>query len=139
MVEITISFRYQLAKAFLEFFILHLKSYHLDEGIDWVVYCYQNGREHGFEICNFEGTDDGYAKRSVTFSENRNSDHLVVYPNSWASQGIDDWAYGHAKYFEKDQWFAACEYCYEVMVGKILHRPYSSAQADKEATEKEEP
>ena len=79
---------------------------------------YQNGREHGFIIGNFP-TANGKESTSrwVAFSENRNSDHIVVYPSPtdrWGCppmQGMDDKAWENRVFFGPGEAEKAAKFC----------------------------
>lgn len=76
-----------------------------------IVDLYLNGRESGYAVCLYVPGSEGTP--CVAFSENRNSDDLVVYPwntrhlygsaypasRHTGSHGLSDHAYGHRQYF----------------------------------------
>ena len=84
---------------------------------------YQNGREQGFIITNFPSD---YSAKSlpkwVAFSENRDSDHIVVYTsrsNTWTCppmQGMTDEAWKNRILFQYDETEKAAKYCVEFLV-----------------------
>lgn len=60
-----------------------------------IIVDYQNCREEGYTL-----KVDGF-ENTVTFSENRNSDHIVVYVNFFTKEGgMREESYKAAKYFE---------------------------------------
>jgi len=91
---------------------------HLDEELEFTVYCYQNGREHGFEVKNYNNRSKGWEPATVTFAENRNSDALVIYPGNQEMSAIDDEAYANAKYFHFSEWEKAYQYCSQILLTK---------------------
>lgn len=81
---------------------------------------FQNGREHGFSILNFNAN----AKKQVSFSENRNSDEIVVYYGT-AYETFDinnlpmtdeDWK--RKKYFEPEEYEEAAEFILEKLMSE---------------------
>jgi len=71
---------------------------------------YQNCREQGFIIVNFKKGNTPW----VGFSENRNSDDIVVYPSVKSyipTQGMTDDAWKNAKYFQYDEVNKAAKFC----------------------------
>jgi hypothetical protein len=71
---------------------------------------YVNGREHGFTVSRFKGVEHF---RAASFSENRNSDQIVVYFanefNDFNMQGNapTDEVWKRAKYFGCDDYVKA--------------------------------
>jgi hypothetical protein len=64
---------------------------------------YQNGREQGFQIY--------FKNSSVTITECRGSDGIVVYKDNHASQGLSEDSYKNAKYFGPGQFNETVEFC----------------------------
>ena len=108
-----IYYKYEKAEILRNMIIEKLRSY-CDAGKNLVISIstYQNGRETGFEIQVSDIIKDEYYSKKVTFSENRNTDQIVVYLNNDGCQGLDDKAYSTAKYFRYDNYGEATEYCY---------------------------
>lgn len=71
---------------------------------------YQNGREHGFTVINYPNY--------VTFSQNRNSNDIVVYIGNTANQGLSD-NITDRKYFDYNQPYQAAEYCLEQLLKPV--------------------
>lgn len=65
---------------------------------DVVVDCYQNGREQGYQLVLFK--TNSFTLTSITFSENRNSDKIVVYVGEREKKGISEDAYNKRRFFE---------------------------------------
>lgn len=79
----------------------------LDSGTVYYTEPYQNGREHGWAI-------QGYNVK-VAFSENRNSDSIVIYsgaPNEFDMAGNvpHETVYSRRVYFDYNQHFEAAEH-----------------------------
>jgi hypothetical protein len=70
---------------------------------------YQNGRELGFTVVVHHPDDS--PSRSVSFSEERCSDHIVVYRENGACSGLDEAAYRSGRYFMPDDISGAAAYC----------------------------
>lgn len=67
---------------------------------------YQNGREQGVSLTLC------YAKTaSVTISESRNTDMIVVYKDNNTNQGLSEESYKTAKCFEPNDIDGVIEYC----------------------------
>jgi hypothetical protein len=77
--------------------------------------CYQNGREQGFTI---------YVKvkaekyKTVTLTECRNSDSIIVYLENDAIQGLSEEAYENAKFFNPGEYSKVVEFCVNYLLGK---------------------
>lgn len=68
---------------------------------------YQNGREHGYKLHGYISAHSIY----IAFSENRNSDEIVVYHgNTGALAGLSDEMYKNAMYFKPDDEKGAAKY-----------------------------
>jgi hypothetical protein len=80
-------------------------NYDLD--LVWVE-AYQNGREQGYSIAAYN--KKGLNPLKISFSENRNSDAIVVYAGEHSNQGLSHDAYGHAQYFRYGEYQKAAEY-----------------------------
>lgn len=72
---------------------------------------YYNGREVGHALTYF-AHDKSKSLSAICYSENRNSDNIVVYLNSDYTNlpSISDEAYTHKKYFEPGDISGAAEY-----------------------------
>lgn len=81
---------------------------------------YQNWREQGFIISNLKRNVNGEYPW-VGFSENRNSDDIVVYPSQKRdfvpNQGMSDAAWKNAKYFRYDAYDEAANFCIKHLLG----------------------
>jgi predicted RNA-binding protein with PUA-like domain len=87
----------------------------MPQNISGTVLCYQNGREHGFQITYFNShnvptllTKGG--PLAYYICENRNSDNIVVAKGSSAMQSISDDAYANRKYFDPGNYEEAAEW-----------------------------
>ena len=100
----------KLSRAFA---LLELLTWRLeDDETTYYVDCYQNCREQGFTVTNLEVLDE---RKSVTFSENRNSDSIVVYKDNCEFQGISEESYNTAKYFPYNEHDKAVDYMVEYL------------------------
>jgi hypothetical protein len=80
---------------------------------DATIEAYQNGREHGFTVTAYFFPDEGgLSRRAVTFAEYRNSDQIVVYPDNFTFQGLDEKPYQDAEYFRFDAHYEAAHACF---------------------------
>jgi hypothetical protein len=66
---------------------------------------YENGREHGFHVYRTPYTD-----RSVSFSENRNSDAIVVYYGEGYQFNMQGNGPSDQMYRERSKYFGGSEY-----------------------------
>ncbi len=86
--------------------------------------CYKNGREDGFCAQMFHsanlGEIDFNRMNKVFFSENRNSDEIVVYIDSPSALGdsISDEAYAGKKFFDPYDYVGAASYIYTNLIAK---------------------
>lgn len=73
---------------------------------------YQNGREQGLAINSFiPDVQEGTGHRYASFSENRNSNDIVVYTSKInPMQSITEEMYKSAKYFSSNEIQKAAEY-----------------------------
>lgn len=78
----------------------------------YYVECYQNCREQGFTVSNL---GIGSKRKAVTFSENRNSDAIVVYKDNFAFSSISEESYKTAKYFSYNEHDRAVDYMVEYL------------------------
>lgn len=84
---------------------------------------YVNGREIGFSIKNLRNTPPPHARLrqiQAVFSENRNSDQIVVYTGdtiAFSMQGNVpcEETYENARYFAADAYLEAATYVYEYL------------------------
>lgn len=60
---------------------------------------YKNGRENGYTLTSWK---EETGPLEVTFSENRNSDHIVVYVGQTVNDAITDKVYESKKLFMPD-------------------------------------
>jgi len=88
---------------------------------DWWIDLYMNGRELGYHIKGWVSCvgDNNSMRFMCSFSENRNSDHIVVYCELGESSVFNEWgitnqpsekAYQEAKYFPPDHESQAAAY-----------------------------
>ena len=93
----------KLARKALPLIIKHLKQNKtIIRLTDYVcVKMYQNGRESGY-LLQISPEDYDRSDVRIWFSENRNSDHLVVYvtDENTFSDGLTDEAYNYRKYYD---------------------------------------
>lgn len=73
-----------------------------------IVEPYLNGRENGFAV--------SFRDEKVVFSENRNSDNIVVYTGksyefSMQGNGLTEEIYRNSKFFNYDRYLEAAEFC----------------------------
>lgn len=75
---------------------------------------YQNCREQGFLLVNYSMSPDCLTKW-VAFSENRNSDSIVVYPSQEKDcvpfQGTSDESWNHREFFGPEEINKAADFC----------------------------
>ena len=89
------------ADAILSFF----EYKYQDFDIPIVIECYQNGREQGYQLCNYE------KHKYVLFAENRNSDDIVIYSACRNQmQSIDEETWSTKKGFSYDKYSDAIKY-----------------------------
>ena len=81
--------------------------------IEGSIEAYQNGREQGYSIVIY---NTGFFNKMIAFSENRNSDDIVVYVGEYSFQSISDKAYNNAKYFKWDDIIGAANYIVEQII-----------------------
>lgn len=81
-----------------------------------VLESYQNGREQGYSIVV---TLPGSRLVQISFSENRNSDDIVVYIGDYTTQGISENAYWGRRYFLAGCYDEAAGYIVEYMLGRV--------------------
>jgi len=79
---------------------------------------YQNCREQGHAI-SFYVAKEGFKPLWIAWSENRNSDDIVVYHTDAGDpmQGLSDAAYKNARYFRYDAEQEAATYIVKLMTG----------------------
>lgn len=78
---------------------------------DCYVYMYSNGREQGYALTNDKN-------RCVCFSENRNSDQIVVYPGTgYHSDKLSEEQYKNRVYFDHDDYARAAKFIVKFMKG----------------------
>lgn len=82
---------------------------------------FENCREQGYRICNYDYNKNDV--RTIAFSENRNSDSIVVYH----SKNHEEYAFGYSddfwssrKFFDYNNFEGAVDYIFELMgISKI--------------------
>jgi hypothetical protein len=106
-------YKYDGAKRVLDFIIKKLRGLSIPSSsrMEIVVSCYQNGRENGFSVKFYPNAESLSSNRSVTFSENRNSDQIVVYLDDNSNQGLSDKGYESRKFFPWNGFEKAADYC----------------------------
>lgn len=87
--------------------ILWKLSHEDDEEKYVLVDCYQNGRELGYTIT----VAGNVISKSVTISECRNSDSIMVYKDNVAMQGLSEPSYQEANCFGADDFSKVVEFC----------------------------
>ena len=88
--------------------VLAYVEFMMDYDEDYVLEPYQNGREHGYLLRSYESW------RCVAFSENRNSDDIVLYYGDthdfqMAGNVPSESAYSKAKYISYEKAIVAAE------------------------------
>jgi hypothetical protein len=85
-----------------------------NENLTVYVEAFSNGREQGYSLTTF--------KRRVSFSENRNSDAIVVYFGKHCEFGADNMPSGNiwevAKYFRYNQHYQAARFILKFLGGE---------------------
>ena len=79
------------------------------------ILAYKNGRENGYTLAGWKKTK---GLLEVTFSENRNSDHIVVYVGQTVDDTITDKAYESKKLFMPDA--AGCARAAKYVVKSLI-------------------
>jgi hypothetical protein len=81
-----------------------------DDQKGWWLECYSNGREQGYCLHSY--------RRQISFSENRNSDDIVVYVGymfNMQGNGPTDEAYKNRRLFNYNDYYKAAGYIVEAM------------------------
>lgn len=106
--------KYELAEKLLNMVINDNRS----SEIDGYVGMFENCREQGYRILWWSHDNVGET-HTIAFSENRNSDDIVVYH----SEDYEEYAFGYsdkfwdsAKYFRYDDYEGAVDYIYSIML-----------------------
>lgn len=76
---------------------------------------FENCREQGFRICNYE---DNPKVKTIAFSENRNSDEIVIYCSKEHENSTFNYSKGFwdsAKYFKYDNFSGAVDYIIKLL------------------------
>ena len=73
--------------------------------------CYQNGREQGYSLIYYTDT----SMQSISFSEYRSSEEIVVYHGLHSMRGLSDNAYRNRKFFGFGHTKEAAEYILSLM------------------------
>ena len=76
---------------------------------DYYVECYQNGREHGFLIMNY----NDLFNKTIYITKQRNSDTLVLYLGTYSDRGLSKDAYQNAIGFNQGEELKAAQYIME--------------------------
>lgn len=78
-----------------------------DKSITASIECYQNGREHGFILCNFRGNNPDLfhflKNKAYYICQNRRSDAICIYKGEYFMQSISDDAYKNPKCFDPNE------------------------------------
>jgi hypothetical protein len=77
--------------------------------------CYQNGREQGFTVSVIGILTKS---KSITISEYRNSDSIIVYKDNTAMQGLDEKSYNNCTSFKPDDFSGIIDFCYKYLISK---------------------
>lgn len=97
--------------------VIHLDGRYDTDSLRIHMDCFENCREQGFmlHISNFLSNEE-YKQISVAFSENRNSDDIVVYySNKYESGGnYSDEFWNNRKFFRYNEHYQASEYIVEL-------------------------
>lgn len=84
---------------------------------------FDNCREQGY-VLELHRVNNGWVHDSaihVAFSENRNSDSIVVYvgENSYYPENISEDFWDNRKYFDYGQWLEAADYIIQTLVQRV--------------------
>jgi len=84
---------------------------------------YQNCREQGYSLfLTYRLPGGDYKRKFVCFSENRNSDEIVVYTNDIdPDQGINERMYKNAKFFPWNQERNAAQYIFDELTSIVTN------------------
>ncbi len=94
---------------------------------DAIVYPYVNGRERGWRVDICSSMFPGLWTASVAFSENRNSDDIVVYPENAheltqrPEVGITDIAYAKKAFFHSGHFSDAAAFAYRNLMRQVVN------------------
>ena len=94
-----------------------------DEKMDCYLQMYCNGREQGYTVFNWDNNV------MVSFSENRNSDQIVVYVgpcNPLDTLSLEQ--FKNAKYFECNAYPEAANWVYQCLRTKILKEEHKKTR-----------
>lgn len=110
----------RLADAVLSYLEIMCNAQH--EDVECTVNSYINGREYGYTITLAHVGDRYIFSKDalwVAFSENRNSDHIVVYTDEtlWDDE-ITEKSYENRKLFEFSEAYEAAKYVYSLIENK---------------------
>ena len=84
------------------------------------VQSYRNGREDGYTLTLWRHVGMATASRSVTFSENRNSDEIVLYPGDMSfSEAETEKAYAGRVYVKPENYERAAHVVARMLKVKI--------------------
>lgn len=82
-------------------------------GLQPYVDTYSNCREQGYTVHACHKSMNIYTDKTVMFSQNRNSDVIVVYPMTGYETHLTDAGYAAAKYFEPGDYKGAAKFAYQ--------------------------
>jgi hypothetical protein len=104
--------RFEVAERLLYMVLNDTRS----DKVEGYVGMFENGREQGYRIMHYKGVG---MSRTIAFSENRNSDDIVVYSSDDYEQGdYSEKFWQSARYFRYDNYIGAKEYIYSIMLGE---------------------
>jgi hypothetical protein len=86
--------------------------------VEGYVAMFENGREQGYRIVHYEG---GGQSKTIAFSENRNSDDIVIYKSDDFEDNnghYSDAFWGSRRFFRYDDFQGAIDYIYDIMIGR---------------------
>jgi hypothetical protein len=109
---IDITGRFNVAETLLEMVLIDPRS----SRVEGYVAMFDNGREQGYRIMHYVG--NGMTK-TIAFSENRNSDDIVVYSSNDfedSNGGYSEAFWDSARYFRYDNYVGAVDYIYSIMI-----------------------
>jgi len=116
----------QVADDVLKELNLLLKEVPLKTESMFSIYCYSNGREQGYYIPSFVSWGSGCA-----FSENRNSDDIVVYIGRFDNHVPTDQTYRNGSYYKNSN--EAAQGIYNFILDELLEDKYFMVPAKSKA------
>ena len=101
------------AQTILKMILDDERANYVDAGVEM----FENCREQGYRICLYGHLDNGSVK-TIAFSQNRNSDSIVVYHSTSHEEypfGYSDEFWNSSKYFSYDDFKGAVDYIFELV------------------------